>query len=65
MSNAQTLLRGPQLRQRWGMKTGTFYNKLKAGVIPKPIYPFGDTTPYWSVADIEAFEQKAMQPAEA
>lgn len=65
MSEAQTLLRGPQLRKRWGMSNSTFYEKVKAGVIPAPRYPFGNTTPYWSLEDIEAFERRAAQPKAA
>lgn len=59
MSQAQTLIRGPQLRQRWGMSNSAFYNKLKLGIIPKPSYPFGPHTPYWTLAVVEAFEKRA------
>lgn len=60
MEQTQTLIRGPQLRKRWGMSNTAFYNKLKLGIIPKPAYPFGAHTPYWSLADIEAFERQAQ-----
>lgn len=58
-----TWIRGPQLRKRWGMPVSTFYNRLQRGVIPKPEYPFGDTTPYWRVDVIEAHEQAARKVA--
>lgn len=61
MQQAQTLLRGHQLRKRWGMSNTTFYRKVRLGVLPKPAYPFGDAVPYWSVADVEAFEQRLSQ----
>lgn len=61
-----TWIRGPRLRARWdNMSNTAFYAKLKAGAIPKPHYPFGDSTPYWSIAEIEAFEQKAPTQARA
>lgn len=61
-----TWIRGPRLRKRWDdMSNTTFYAKLKAGAIPKPHYPFGDSTPYWSMAEIEAFEQRAQQKGAA
>ncbi len=57
-----TWIRGARLRARWGNMSNTaFYEKLKAGKIPPPCYPFGDSTPYWSVAEIEAFEQRASK----
>lgn len=65
MSEAQTLIRGPQLRKRWGMSNSAFYEKVRQGVIPKPSYPFGNNTPYWSISDIEAFERRAVQPTAA
>jgi predicted DNA-binding transcriptional regulator AlpA len=64
MEQTQTLIRGPQLRKRWGMSNTAFYNKLKLGIIPKPSYPFGPHTPYWTLSDIEAFEQRRA-PAKA
>ncbi|WP_169417721.1 hypothetical protein [Ramlibacter agri] len=42
------------------MSNTAFYAKVKSGVIPPPHYPFGDATPYWSLAEIEAFEAKAQ-----
>lgn len=59
-SQAQTLIRGPQLRKRWGMSNTAFYAKLKRGVIPAPVYPFADNVPYWAMSEIEAFERKAV-----
>lgn len=56
-------IRGPRLRARWDMSNSTFYRKLKDGAIPKPSFPFGDKTPYWSVAEVEAFEQRAQKAA--
>lgn len=62
--NQQTLIRGPQLRQRWGgMAVSTFYDLLQRGEIPKPRYPFGPTTPYWAMEEIEAHEQRAQAEA--
>ena len=59
-----TWIRGPQLRTRWGdMPNSTFYDRLKRGLIPPPRYPFGPTTPYWALADIEAHERKARAEA--
>ena len=58
-----TYIRGPKLRARWGMSNTSFYEKLKRGTIPKPKFPFGDATPYWAVAEVEAFEQKANKVA--
>ncbi|NML43518.1 hypothetical protein HHL11_07145 [Ramlibacter sp. G-1-2-2] len=56
-----TWIRGPRLRARWdNMSNTAFYAKVKSGVIPPPHYPFGDATPYWSLAEIEAFEAKAQ-----
>lgn len=53
----QLLIRGPALRRRWGgMAPSTFYWRLKEGIIPPPIYPFGPATPYWRLEDIERFE---------
>ena len=59
----QTLIRGPQLRKRWGMSNSSFYAKLRAGTIPSPSYPFGNSIPYWSLAEIEAFERRAQAKA--
>lgn len=57
-------IRGPRLRARWdNMSNTAFYAKLKAGLIPRPHYPFGDSTPYWSMAEIEEFERKALKAA--
>lgn len=59
-----TWMRGPDLRRRWGgMPTSTFYDRLKAGLIPKPEYPFGPSTPYWRVSVIEAHERAAQELA--
>ena len=59
---APALIRGPQLRARWGgMSNTAFYEKLKKGLIPKPCYPFGPSTPYWTIPAIEQFEQQAHQ----
>lgn len=53
-------LRGPALRQRWGeMPNSTFYDRLQKGLIPKPEYPFGPTTPYWRLDAVETFEHGA------
>lgn len=60
-----TWIRGPQLRERWGMSTAGFYRKLKSRLIPQPQYPFGPDTPYWAMADIEAFEQRVAETAPA
>lgn len=60
-----TYIRGPRLRARWDMSNTTFYRKLAEGTIPKPHFPFGDATPYWSLAEIEAFEAKAGETAGA
>lgn len=49
-------IQGPRLRQRWGgMSNSTFYAKIKAGLIPKPEYPFG-SRPYWRMDVVERFE---------
>jgi hypothetical protein len=54
-------IRGPKLRQRWGnMPPSTFYDHLKRGLIPPPKYPFGPTTPYWSMAEVVGHERAAM-----
>jgi predicted DNA-binding transcriptional regulator AlpA len=58
-TQGQTLIRGPQLRKRWGMSNTAFYAKLKKGVIPPPTYPFQDNVPYWAMSEIEDFERKA------
>lgn len=59
----QVLFRGPQLRKRWGgMPVSTFYDLLKKGRIPAPIYPFGPTTPYWTKQAIVAHEEAAKMP---
>jgi predicted DNA-binding transcriptional regulator AlpA len=59
----QVWIRGPQLRERWGgMPNSTFYDRLKKRLIPQPHYPFGESTPYWRLEEIEAHEQQAMQP---
>lgn len=61
---APVWIRGPQLRARWGgMSNTAFYEKLKRGAIPKPHHPFGDAVPYWSMADIVAFERQATSQA--
>lgn len=61
---AQVWIRGPRLRQRWGgMSNTAFYDKLNRGLMPKPRYPFGGTTPYWLIAEIEEFESKAKVAA--
>lgn len=53
-----TWIRGPQLRKRWGdMPNSTFYDRLNDGRIPKPQYPFGPKTPFWSMADILQHEK--------
>lgn len=52
-------IRGPKLRQRWGMPPSTFYHHLKLKRIPAPQYPFGPTTPHWRMADILAHESAA------
>lgn len=55
-------IRAGALRERWGRMSNTaFYEKLKKGLIPKPLYPFGGATPYWSMAVIEQFEEDAQQ----
>lgn len=48
-------IQGSRLRQRWGISNTTFYAKLKAGLIPKPEYPFG-TRPFWRMDVVEQFE---------
>ncbi|MET3498163.1 helix-turn-helix transcriptional regulator [Variovorax boronicumulans] len=53
---APVYIQGPRLRQRWGISNSTFYEKLKAGVIPAPEYPFGPSKPYWRMEAIERFE---------
>ena len=54
-------IRGRDLRARWGKMSNTsFYDKLKRGLIPRPHFPFGPPTPYWSMADIESFEADAV-----
>lgn len=54
----RTWIRGPELRERWGgMPNSTFYNRLKRGLIPKPEYPFGPTTPYWRLETVTSHEQ--------
>jgi predicted DNA-binding transcriptional regulator AlpA len=59
--SAPRYIRGPQLRKRWGnMSNSTFYEKLRKGLIPKPVYPFGPEVPYWVVADIEEVERQAI-----
>lgn len=59
-SKPAIFIRGPELRKRWGgMANSTFYFRLNSGLIPKPEYPFGPTTPYWRVEAIEAHERKA------
>jgi hypothetical protein len=65
-----TWIRGPQLRQRWGdggrpMPNSTFHFRLKRGLIPKPEYPFGPSTPYWRLEVIEAHERAAQQKVAA
>lgn len=61
---APVWIRGPRLRARWGgMSNTAFYEKLKRGAIPKPHHPFGDNVPYWSMAEIEAFERQATKAA--
>ena len=56
-------IRGTKLRARWGdMPNSTFYDRLKKGLIPKPEYPFGPTTPYWRIEAIEAHERAASPP---
>jgi len=54
-----TFVRGPRLRARWDMSNTDFYRKLAEGKIPKPRYPFGGSTPYWLLAEIEEFEKAA------
>lgn len=57
-------IRAPQLRKRWGdMPSTTFHRHLQKGLIPKPQHPFGPHTPYWAMADIEAFEMRASETA--
>jgi hypothetical protein len=57
-------IRGPQLRKRWGdMPNSTFYSRLQRGLIPPPSYPFGPTTPYWALDEIEAHERNAQKAA--
>ncbi len=61
-----TWIRGPELRKRWGgMSNTTFYDRLKRGVIPRPEYPFGPSTPYWRLDVIEAHERAAQQKVAA
>lgn len=56
-STRQTLIRKSQLRKRWGdMPNSTFHDRLARGLIPQPIYPFGESTPYWRLEDIEKIE---------
>lgn len=58
----QVWIRGPRLRARWdGMSNTAFYEKLKKGQIPEPHRPFGGNVPYWSLAEVEAFEAKAQK----
>lgn len=52
-------IQGPRLRQRWGISNTTFYEKLKAGIIPAPEYPFGPQKPYWRMEAVERFEASA------
>ena len=50
-------IKGPSLRRRWdNMSNSAFYVKLREGKIPAPEYPFGETTPYWRLEEIERFE---------
>ena len=51
---------GPSLRQRWDMPISTFHYRVKNGVIPAPVHPFGPNKPYWLVEDIERFEREAI-----
>lgn len=43
------------------MPLATFYRRLKKGLIPAAQYPFGPDIPYWSLSEIEAFEQRAAE----
>lgn len=53
------MIRGPQLRARWGgMSNTAFYDKLRKGQIPPPHYPFGDKVPWWLVDEIEVAERR-------
>jgi hypothetical protein len=57
---------GPKLRKRWGnMSNSTFYARLQRQAIPAPVYPFGESKPYWLIADIEAFEARVRAEAVA
>jgi len=51
------------LQQRWGMPSSTLYNRLERGLIPKPEYPFGPSTPYWRLSEIEEFERNSGREA--
>ena len=63
-THASVWIRGPQLRKRWGdMSNSTFYDRLKKGAIPKPEYPFGPSTPYWSMQAVLAHEEAAKEAA--
>lgn len=60
----QKLIRGPQLRKRWAnMPESTFHDLRAKGLIPRPIYPFGPTTPYWDMDVIEAHERVSQKVA--
>lgn len=62
-SGSNVWIRGAKLRARWGdMPNSTFYDRLKKGLIPRPEYPFGPSTPYWRLDVIEAHERAAQQP---
>lgn len=56
---APVWIRGPQLRKRWSMSESTFARKRKDKLVPEPCYPFGDSTPYWDMKAILAFEDAA------
>lgn len=52
-------LRMNELRARWGgMALSTIYYRMKHCQIPQPKYPFGPTTPYWDLSEVEAFESR-------
>ena len=58
--SAPRYIRGPKLRKRWdNMSNSTFYEKVRNGLIPEPVYPFGPEVPYWLLTEIEDLERKA------
>jgi len=60
---AKRFLRRPELSERYGIGRSTTYDYIARGLLPKPTYL--GTTPLWSVADLDAWDEARLSNSRA